>query len=284
MKWHWQVFDPASVPVSGAFQQSAAYAMAAQATGAQMDVANLVEAGGQSLAQVQTLRRGPLQVVLRGPVWTVPLDVATRHRALRKLARTTRALIVLPEQSAAGLGIIPLMTPRHVALWDLSPEPADLRAAMAGKWRNALRAAERRQLKVTLAPPRALHDLVEAEARQRASRHYVALPPRFTRAIPQNALRLWHWRQAGCRHASMCFVRHGSWATYHLGHADLIARESGAHRVMLWHAALALRAEGVTTLDLGDVNSEDAPGLARFKLGTGAALHRLGATSLVLPG
>jgi hypothetical protein len=53
---------------------------------------------------------------------------------------------------------------------------------------------------------------------------------------------------------------------------------------MLYRAACALREEGVRWLDLGSVNTEDAPGLARFKLGTGAALRRLGHTLLVLPG
>ena len=50
-----------------------------------------------------------------------------------------------------------------------------------------------------------------------------------------------------------------------------------------WQAAQALRAEGVRWLDLGSVDNEAAPGLARFKLGTGARLCRLGATCLVLP-
>jgi hypothetical protein len=44
-----------------------------------------------------------------------------------------------------------------------------------------------------------------------------------------------------------------------------------------------LWAEGVRWLDLGSVDTEKAPGLARFKLGTGAELKRLGATMLVLP-
>ncbi|MDO9499733.1 GNAT family N-acetyltransferase, partial [Falsiroseomonas sp.] len=106
----------------------------------------------------------------------------------------------------------------------------------------------------------------------------------FTQALPEQALRLWQWRQGGRARAMMCFVRHGDWATYHLGHADAAARAAGAHRVLLWQAALALRAEGVRVLDLGDINTEDAPGLARFKLGTGAELHQLGPTALVLPG
>ena len=84
--------------------------------------------------------------------------------------------------------------------------------------------------------------------------------------------------------AAMCFVRHGGTATYHMGWAADAARAQGVHGVMLWQAALALRAEGVGMLDLGQVDHEAAPGLARFKLGTGAALVGLGATVLVLPG
>ncbi|MGL4236328.1 hypothetical protein [Tabrizicola sp.] len=53
--------------------------------------------------------------------------------------------------------------------------------------------------------------------------------------------------------------------------------------MMLTRAAEALAAEGVRWLDLGSVDTEAAPGLARFKLGTGAGLRRLGATMLVLP-
>ena len=82
----------------------------------------------------------------------------------------------------------------------------------------------------------------------------------------------------------MCFVRHGAMATYHMGWAGDAARAKGVHGVMLWQAALALRAEGVERLDLGMVDHEAAAGLARFKLGTGAALVALGATVLVLPG
>ena len=50
----------------------------------------------------------------------------------------------------------------------------------------------------------------------------------------------------------------------------------------LARAAEALRAEGVAWLDLGSVDTEAAPGLARFKLGTGAELRRLGIGTLLV--
>ena len=109
------------------------------------------------------------------------------------------------------------------------------------------------------------------------------MPPRFTLALPPDALRIWQGRLDGDIAAAMAFVRHGGSATYHLGWASDAARRVGVHSVMLMAAATALKQEGVRWLDLGLVDTDRAPGLARFKLGTGAALRQLGATVLVLP-
>ena len=81
----------------------------------------------------------------------------------------------------------------------------------------------------------------------------------------------------------MAFVVQGGCATYHMGWTSDAGRAAGVHAVMLTRAAEALQAEGVRWLDLGSVDTEASPGLARFKLGTGARLKRLGATLLVLP-
>jgi lipid II:glycine glycyltransferase (peptidoglycan interpeptide bridge formation enzyme) len=109
------------------------------------------------------------------------------------------------------------------------------------------------------------------------------LPEGFSRALDPGALRLWQWRQDGQLGAAMAFVRHGTSASYHLAWGSDAARSTGVHGLMLTRAAEALFAEGVRWLDLGSVNTESAPGLARFKLGSGAALRRLGPTLLVLP-
>jgi lipid II:glycine glycyltransferase (peptidoglycan interpeptide bridge formation enzyme) len=81
----------------------------------------------------------------------------------------------------------------------------------------------------------------------------------------------------------MLFLLHSPWASYHIGWSGAEGRRTNAHALLLWQAMLRLREEGFTTLDLGDVNTEDAPGLARFKIGTGALVAPLGATVLVPP-
>jgi lipid II:glycine glycyltransferase (peptidoglycan interpeptide bridge formation enzyme) len=96
-------------------------------------------------------------------------------------------------------------------------------------------------------------------------------------------LRIWAWHQDDTLAAAMAFIVHGTTATYHLGWGSPAARAIGVHGVMLTQAAESLAYEGMRWLDLGSVDSQTAPGLARFKLGTGANLRRLGSTCLVLP-
>jgi hypothetical protein len=255
-------FDP--------FQQSAVYAAAAAACGARV---RWLDSGRDRVLAVE---RGRLRLVLRVQPSGAEGD---RRHAIRRLARWGGATVVTPEAEVAGLGLIPLVTPMHHAIWALQ---GDLRAGMAGKWRNRLVAAEP-PAQVQIGNAGTLDRLITVEARQRKERRYQALPEGFARALDPTALRLWEWRYRGEMAAAMAFVVHGGSASYHLGWASEAARAAGVHGVMLTQAAEALQAEGVRWLDIGSVDTERAPGLARFKLGTGAALKRLGATLLVLP-
>ncbi len=244
------------------FQQSAAYAAAVAGCGARV----------RWLDGVLAVERGRVRLISR---------VGRLDRAgLRRLARWPGVTVVTPEAEVAGFGLVPLVTPMHHAVWALE---GDLRAGLAGKWRNRLVAAERAGVRVRLGAGATLEALLTAEGGQRRARGYRALPEGFSRALPERSLRLWEWQGARGFGAGMCFVVHGTTATYHLGWASPAAKAEGVHGVMLMRAAEDLRAEGVRWLDLGSVDTEAAPGLARFKLGTGAELRRLGPTCLVLP-
>lgn len=256
------------------FQQSEPYAVAAAVNGARVRWCDLD--GGRALA----IERGRVRLVLRGPVWDAPCGPDAQRRALRRLALWPGITIATPEAPLQGFGLMPLVTPMHHAVWHLGP---DLRQGLVGKWRNRLVAAERAGVRPKRGTQATLDRLILQEAVQRKSRGYRSLPPAFTRALPADALRIWEWQQAGDMAAAMAFVRHGASATYHLGWASDAGRDAGAHAVMLMAAATALHAEGVRWLDLGSVDTDLAPGLARFKLGTGATLRQLGATCLVLP-
>jgi hypothetical protein len=255
-------------------QQSEVYAVALRACGARV---RWLESGGTPVLAVE---RGGLRLISRGPVPEVADDPVEPRRRLRRLARWAGITVMTPESGVRGPGLIPLVTPVHHAILPLN---GDLAAGMAATWRSHLRARQAVGRQVRPGSLATLEALIAAEGRQRRARRYHALPESFTRALPLDALRLWEWQRGGVPEAAMAFVRHGATATYHLAWGSDAARAAGVHPVMLTRAAEALVAEGVRWLDLGSVDSEAAPGLARFKLGTGARLHRLGATMLVLP-
>lgn len=227
--------------------------------------------------EVLAIERGRMRMILRASVDGTGKDAV---RSIRRMARWPGVTLVTTEEPIHGLGLIPLVTPLHHAIWELGP---DIRRGMARNWRGHLGQAERFGHRITRGGNATLERLLAAEVPQRAVRRYRALLPEFARALPEGALRLWEWRQGGVMQAAMAFVRHGTSASYHLAWGSDLAKGARIHPLMLTRAAEDLYAEGVRWLDLGSVDSERAPGLMRFKLGTGARLHRLGATMLVLP-
>lgn len=218
--------------------------------------------------RVQGLARRGLRLVQRAE-----LDAASA----RRLARHAGATVVTAPLS--GRGIVPLVTACHHAEWDLTPDPARLRAGLAGKWRNALSGSE--GLALRQGGEAARNALLARCAEQARQRGYRGLPEAFLHAWPGRSLLL-HHSPGGEMAAAMLFLIHAGAATYHLGWTSPAGRAAGAHRAMLWQAALHLRDTGVVRLDLGAVDTGN-PGLARFKLGTGAQIVPLGPTSLVLP-
>ena len=253
-------------------QQDWDWGEALRAVGTEVRRARL---GRHGWAQVLVRRIGPLRLSLvsRGPVWT---PGAARGPALTALRRALGGvLIVTPDGAAeAGRGLA-LFTPSHVAEIALR---GDLRAGMAGKWRNRLCHAERAGLRIETGGDAAW--LVPLERAQGAARGYRPYPPEL--ALAHAGRRLFTvWRERE-RLAAMLFLRHGARATYQIGWSGEEGRRVAAHNLCLWAAMTALCEDGARLLDLGTVDTDRAPGLARFKIGAGARVRPLGPTVWVL--
>lgn len=294
----WQRFHAAQ---RGSLQQSWAYGQALQGLGVEVHRALVMEGDRLlGLAQFQCRRLAGyigLASCSRGPVWAPESTAAERAQALGLLkksvpTRSWRATVFSPEQTLSGLdpqevrGLHRVMTGYSTVLLDLTqPEPA-LRAALEGKWRNRLVRAEGVQgLQVHVrASLRDAQWLLERENLQRQTRGFHALPtdfvPAYIAAHPDRsqAFLVASAVQARQTQAAMLFLRHGSVASYHVGWSSDEGRRLNLHNRLLWQALLALRAQGVQQLDLGGVNTRALPGISRFKLGTGGALHTLAGT------
>lgn len=190
-------------------------------------------------------------------------------------------------QAARALGYFRLHKPAQVAEWDISKPETELRVGLRKTWRHALERSDGVKLALTHMPSAPNHWLLMAEHAQARARRYRALPLWITRAWatlhPKDTL-LVEARQRGVLVAGMVFLRHGDVATYHVSHTTPDGRAAEAHRAMLFHAATHLAQRGVVRMDLGLIDPKHAPGLTRFKQGTGAETRDLGGTWVSLPG
>ena len=177
--------------------------------------------------------------------------------------------------------MVPLVTPKTTALWNIHQSPEILRKGLHGKWRNRLVRAEE-SVKPSLLGQSQLRDLIAQEAAQRQKRGYHNLPGAMTADWTGDRLAM-GWHSHGALQAGMVFLIHGQTASYFLGWASDAGRAAFAHGPILWQAAVALGRRGVRVLDLGDVNTDAGASLARFKLGTGAGLVTAGPTCFILP-
>ncbi len=236
---------------------------------------------GHAVAMAQVLQRPGLRVIGQGPVWLTSLKDRQKRRVIRCLARHCGACIVTPAQPLAGWGMVPLITPKTSALWNIHRSPEALRKGLNGKWRNRLVRAED-TVKPSPLNQSQLQDLIAEEAAQRQKRGYHNLPGAMAADWSGDSLAI-GWQSAGGLQAGMVFLIHGQTASYFLGWASDVGRAAFAHGPILWQSALALGRQGVRVLDLGDVNTDTGASLARFKLGTGAGLVTAGPTCFILP-
>ncbi|WP_323770083.1 GNAT family N-acetyltransferase [Antarctobacter sp.] len=240
--------------------------------------------------QIQSRRMGPLgrvDLVSRGPVAAEAEDLQDWTARWQRW-HDGRPLVLNADGLEAGAlrsaGFWPLMTPASLALLPLGSENA-MRAAMAQKWRNRLNRATREGLEVRETALEPDHWLLPAEAAQARARRYRGMPPGFSAAFAQvnpGAARVYEARLRGAPVAAALMLRHGRMATWQIGVTTPEGRQRHAMNLLLWRAMQGLAAQGHDCLDLGILNAQDAPGLAHFKLGTGARAHRLGGTWLHL--
>ena len=263
-------------------QQHPHYAAALASIGCAMRTVQLPGA-----APVQAIRRFGLTCAMRGPIWHGPPD-PDGARALRRSGLRVINSDGHDRATLRAAGFAQAHTPAYVAELSLDGSPQDRRARMVGKWRNALRRAESAPFQIR----REVYGntrhawLLAADLRQQRSKGFRSLPHAVLDAYAEQRpkdISVFVARTGGDPIAAMLFVNHGRTATYHLGWTSAAGRAFGAHNAVLAQASDYLARRDIVRLDLGNVDTVNAPGLARFKIGTGANIRPLGGTWVRLP-
>ena len=275
------------------------FAAALKACGRRAELVVLRQ-GHRRIGQVLLVSRrlgplGSIALASRGPVWDQDARLNDQIEGIRALRGCGLAMVEAENQDSRHLrycGYRQMTTPAHVAELDLRGGPAAIRARAQGKWRNRMAQAERAGLTIRSLPfdGETGDWLFRMEAAQQRRKGYVSLPVALSAAFAQihpGMARLFIAEREvvpiAMPVAAMLFLRHGSVATYQIGWSGSEGRDVSAHHLILMHAANWLAARGHTRLDLGTVDTETAPGLARFKLGSGAQMRSLGGSWLRLP-
>ncbi len=258
---------------------------------------HVICAGGEPLALLQAYRKHYWLVgvtrILRGPVWLVdPLEDPRGAGVCADIARRYRGgrldfLSWLPElpdapQSAEmieALGLHRVVT-GYASIWlDLRQDPEALLAGLHGKWRSALRKAEREGLTIARdGKDRQRQAALLLYETFRRKKRFVGPSGDFIGAIAaadKDALLSLSARRGDKLVAGVILLRHGASATYLASWTSDAGRAGQAHNLLLWRGIEMLQQEGTQWLDLGGLNTESQRGLARFKLGLGGEVFTL---------
>jgi len=241
-------------------------------------------------ATLKQIGRSPLRLddgslVIRRKFGPVQVNMVTRAQGHCDGADLTGPTLLAPDHPTPNLRALPLVSPATVAELDLLPDLETLRKNLKGKWRNRLRHAQSHQVRITRQnmPTDSKHWLLQAEQAQQASHKYRHWPALLTSAYAKantGDAKLFTAHYGTDIVAGLLILRHGATATYHIGHTSTAGRILSAQTLLLWSAIAWAKSKDVMRLDLGVIDTETSPGLARFKLGTGAQARKLGGTWL----
>lgn len=182
--------------------------------------------------------------------------------------------VVDPVPIMRRIGKRPMTTGYTTAWLDLRSDTEQLRADLRGNWRNALNQAETSPPEIRLDQRGRDIDLFIAEyLKDRRAQKYSGPSSTLVRAIAEafgKDIFLLQALDHGDVIAASLFLRHGRSATYYLSWTTSHGRERNAAHFLMWEGIARLKEAGVRWLDLGGMDAR-APGIARFKLGVGAA-------------
>ena len=264
----------------------------------------IVTAGGEplALAQIFCRRFGSLGMagqLLRGPVLlrtaTTSDDLAELITAVRSALRQQKRAFFFwtpdaickeaASAAARSTGMRPVITGYSSACVDLTRSTEAMRSNLHGKWRNALTRAEAESLKIDArTDQRSIEWLLDKYDVLRRQRRFGGSSAEMLRIIvdgsPKRQTLLVRAFKEGMAVGGALFVRHGCRATYIVGWSDPAARPLNVGTLLLWRGMTGMRDRGATSFDLGGIDTRKAPGIARFKLGTGGAPYTLPGTFL----
>ncbi|WP_130472668.1 peptidoglycan bridge formation glycyltransferase FemA/FemB family protein, partial [Candidatus Magnetaquicoccus inordinatus] len=159
---------------------------------------------------------------------------------------------------------------------DLHPDEAQLRAQLAGKWRNLLCKSERQSIQLSWHAAALCWSRFATFYSQFAQeKQFVAVDPHLLGCLLRQHSPSWQchlWTAAPAENpddwlAVLLVIHHGDSATYLIAANRAEGRRLLCNYRLLWQAITHARSRGVRWFDLGGVNADTPEGIRHFKSG-----------------
>lgn len=153
---------------------------------------------------------------------------------------------------------------------DLCKTTEEIRAALDSKWRNQLKAAEKNEY-VVHSDSKRFSEMMRLYESEQQDKGFVGVKTTLLEcmnSMPNSPLRIFYIENdANEIIAYDIFYRHVNDATYYVGWNSNEGRKKYLNNLLLYHAAISLKAEGVRQLDLGGIEYIHTESIAKFKDG-----------------
>jgi len=224
------------------------------------------------------INRGPLLI---GEV----CDFNTKYNIYKTLRKgwswwQGRILLIAPEllDTPGNVGALALagFRKRQGLPWKsshiyLSLSEVELRKNLDGKWRNQLKRAEQASIDLKIGKTDELFSWLMNQYKQLMKDKSfkgpsVDLYKDLHRAKKKDMHVFQAWFE-GKAVAGLLIVQHGRSCTYQVGWNSQTGRKIYANNLLLWKAVIDMKKRGCTWFDLGGIDEQNTPGIAKFKRG-----------------
>ena len=153
---------------------------------------------------------------------------------------------------------------------DLLKAENEIRAALNSKWRNQLKMAEKSGYSIEKEEID-FEKFIQCYRKEQEDKKFEGVNERLLREINElssQPLRFFYVKnKLGEVIAFDIFYRHEKAATYYIGWNNEEGRKACLNNLLLYHAAIELKKEGVEILDLGGIEYIHTESIAKFKDG-----------------
>lgn len=153
---------------------------------------------------------------------------------------------------------------------DLDRSEEDIRKSLNSKWRNQLKASEKKGYTIKNDDDK-FDRMIELYEDEQKDKGFDGVDTRMIKAMhdhPDKPLRFYYVESVeGDLAAFDIFYKHGTTATYYIGWNSEVGRKDYLNNLLLYNAALSLKKESVKVLDLGGIEYIHTEAIAKFKDG-----------------